>query len=363
MLAEIQTSHATEAGVNVLRKSVYRNMDFDSAEQGPEHFSAPAEVSAQGLDSFIADLKLKHAEERRILLKVYTKEWKTSEKAVETIAAKRAERNKLSLDKKRLAALPAEKPNERERYLPELEKYIKAAPKVVSFMEYIVKAYVYTGRAKDLGGRQYEEVAPIGSYGYVVRHYENVDSWSFGIEGARKIDEHTYLLVIPKESKAKISDTVRAYDPPRWSFGLLGGMGVGIPSNGSFSAAGGGGKGLALFYLGKDLKDQEVSLQALGGYDYFPGKDGGDAWKTASLSLGARFCLPFIGKWSRWYCAIGGGLFQDDGEKLAAGALVGLGLDFAVSRPVHLHIGGDFLGNKEKALLGGSAGLVFRLYK
>ena len=122
--------------------------------------------------------------------------------------------------------------------------------------------------------------------------------------------------------------------------------------------------GIAMFSVEPDEKGQIASLQATLGYDYFPGSGDASAWKTGSVSQAARFSLPLLFAWSRWFCTMGGGLYQTDSSKLQAGVEVGMGLDLAVSHPIHLQLGAEFLGNKTgAALLHFNAGLIYRLIR
>ncbi len=351
LLAEIDSNPVTmpDAAVNVVSKSIYRNMDFGAQNPGPEAFSAQAEISAQGLESFIADLELRNAGERRILLRIFTKGWKSSRN---TLGARD---RKLALDTRRSAPSI--------RYLPELRRYIEDAPGTISFIEYIVKAYVFTGRTLRRNNKDFEEVSPIGSYGYVVRHLSSTESWDFHIEGAQRIDDRTYIITIKTQGTTAITDHVRAIDPPRWSFGLLGGAGYGIPNSGTFTAPGAGGALSASFNVGLDELNRDYALAADLGYDYLPGSGGADPWRSWYLAASFRAGFPFMLQWLRPYLSVGAGVFQDASSDVLWGAALGTGLDIAVSRPVHFRLGADFIGTKTTALLHLSAGLVYRLLR
>lgn len=351
LLAEIDSSPAVTpaAAVNVVSRSIYRNMDFSAQNPGPEAFSAQAEISAQGLESFLADLELRNADERRILLRIFTKDWKSSRN---TLGARD---RKLALDARRIAPSM--------RYLPELRRYIEDAPGTISFIEYIVKAYVYTGRTIRRNSKDFEEVSPIGSYGYVVRHLSSTESWDFHIEGAQRIDDRTYIITIKTQGTTAITDHMRAIDPPRWSFGLAGGAGYGIPSSGTFTAPGGGGALSASFNLGLDELNRDYALAAELGYDRLPGSGGTEPWDSWYLAASFRAGFPFMLRWLRPYLSVGGGIFQDASSEPLFGAALGTGLDIAVTRPVHLRLGADFIGTRATAILHLGAGLVYRLLR
>jgi hypothetical protein len=212
-------------------------------------------------------------------------------------------------------------------------------------------------------GKSYEEVAAIGSYGYVVRHLSPTEGWDFRIDGARKIDDRTYIITLKKDSTTTITDHVGAIEPPHLSFGLLGGTGFGLPSAGNFSPAGGGGAVTASFSLGLDELNRDYALVAGLGYDYLPGIGGGEAWNAGSLSLSFKAGFPFVFSWLRPYLSVGGGIFLDSDSSVQFGAALGTGLEFAISRPIHLHLGADFLGSKTEAMIHLNAGLIYRIMK
>jgi hypothetical protein len=350
--------------VNVVSKSVYRNMNFDAQNPRGESFAALAEISARGLEAFIADLALRNSGERKILLRIFARNWKSSRKTLGAIDKRLTSRKAQAIiPSSPVKAVPAGKTVLAERYLRELRPYIQEAPGTISFIEYIVKAYVYTGRTLVRNKKNYEEVAAIGSYGHVVRHSSSTEAWDFNIEGARKIDDWTYELIIRTDGTARITDHVKAIDPPKWNFGFLGGAGYGIPSSGNFTSAGAGGALTASFNLGLDELNRDYALVAGLGYDYLPGIGGGEPWSTGSIFLSFKAAFPFLFSWTRPYLSVGGGLFLDGSTSLQFGAALGAGIDLAVSRPFHLQLGADFLGTKEEALLHLNAGVIYRSMK
>ena len=69
-------------------------------------------------------------------------------------------------------------------YFFETLPFILEADNTISFIEYIVKGYLYTGKKLIVRGEERELVEPIGSYGHIVRHIGPVEEWDFYIEGA-----------------------------------------------------------------------------------------------------------------------------------------------------------------------------------
>lgn len=99
-------------------------------------------------------------------------------------------------------------------YLEQTLPYIRNASKTVSFIEYVVKAYLYTGRVITRDGQRYEEVKPAGSYGYVVHHIGKVGAWDSQMKNARirKFDDTTYVMSIPAGSALEVMDSLRAVE-------------------------------------------------------------------------------------------------------------------------------------------------------
>jgi hypothetical protein len=369
VLAEIETradtlTPGTEAdAVNVVARSAWNNMDFTPVNAGGP-FTGHAEISGRGYESFFAGAEERRAGDRRILLRLYTREWKVNATSLARIDRQR----ELLALARRQSPDPKSPPQKipwftEPPYIDELRSYITAAPGPVSFAEYIVKAYLMTGRQGTGKLARFEEVVPIGSYGYVVRHLRSTEAWDLGIgedASIEKIDDRTYIVTVSSRGVAKVADNVRAIDPPKWSFGLMGGAGfpAGIPSPGA--GIGGGGAFSADFSLGRDVNDREYFLQALLGFDYLPGTGGSGAWNAGSLAINFRASFPFF-RWMRPYLSVGGGALLNPSLSPEIAAAAGAGLDIAVSRPLHIRIGGDVLANATRALFHASAGVVYRL--
>jgi hypothetical protein len=353
--------------VNVITRSVARNMNFSAENPGHEGFSSTARITPSRGELLADKVLRKSSPDQKVLLRIYTREWKTSKKTLKAFDDEVARRKAASTELARRERPPAafKKIKAERPYTEELRKYVIEAEGTISFTEYIVKAFVYTGKFIEKDGKRIDEVLPMGSYGYVVRHSGSVEGWDIRISCAEdqeltKLNDRAYILTLKKSQPVSIADHIRGIEPPRWSFGLLGGTSIGAMGSAGFTSWSGGGQALAIYSLGYDEKEQEVAVQAQGGYDYLP--DDPDDWKTGSFSLALRTSLPFISDWSRWYCSLGCGVYQDSSSDFKVGMTVGFGLDIAVSRPVHLVLGGDFLGWKTgDALIHLNAGLLYRL--
>jgi len=371
LLAEIETRGGSPGApttpseaVNVVIRSAWNNMDFTAVNDGRQ-FSGTSEISAKGYESFFKDDEAKRSGDRRILLRLYAKEWKASANTLAGIDKQRALAARASLESggakpgspqaTRISELP---------YLEELRGYIHAAPGTISFTEYVVKAYLMTGKYGKGKLAKFEEVVPIGSYGYVVRHLGSTEYWDIGIEGAnvKKIDDRTYIITIKKDETGTVTDRVKAIDPATWSFGLLGGAGFAAGNPSPAVGTGGGGALSANLSMGRDELNREYFLQAVLGFDYLPGTGGTAAWNAGTVALNFKASFPFF-SWMRPYLSVGGGVFLNTSSSLELGAALGAGLDLAISRSLHLQLGADFLGSKTQALFHVNAGLIYRLLK
>lgn len=366
MLVEIETKQDTTTSsstpanaVNVVSRSMYRNMNFDAAN-AVKGFVGNSEISGKGLESFIADLKTRTSTDRKILLRLFRRDWKTSRSTLADFEKKQELAARTGLSPSSSTPVPLKPKLADLQYLDEIRSYIATAPGTISFAEYVVKAYLFTGSSIQKGSRQLQEVVPIGSYGYVVRHLGNAEDWDFRIQGAEKINDTTYIIQVAKDGSVKVKDLVKAVEPPRWTFGLFGGAGFAAGTASPPMGTGGGGVMSAQFSLNRDELDREWALKALLGFEYLPGIGGASSWNAGNISAGMDVYLPFA-TWMRPYLSLQFGLFLSPSTTLQIGAGVGAGLDFAVSRPVHLQLGADFLGNTTQLLLRVNAGLVYRL--
>jgi len=226
-----------------------------------------------------------------------------------------------------------------------------------------VKAYLYTGRAITNGTREFEEVVPVGSYGYVVRHVGQTEDWEFRISGAERIDATTYLLRIPAGTTKRVTDEVKALEPPRLGFGLLGGCAIPLGALPGSYGVGPAGAISAAFNLGRDDRGVDYWVQALLGYDYLPAAGiTPSAWHLGSATALFRVSFPFT-KWLRPFLSVGGGVFLSAAGSIEGAAVVGTGLELAPWYSVHFQLGVDLFGNPNGVLAHAQGGVIYRLRK
>jgi hypothetical protein len=346
ILVEIETGAGSGDAVNIVTRSVHRNMNFD-AQNAVQAFSSKAEIGAEG---YVSGLRMSASAGTRFLLRLFTRQWNVSPKDVQNL-----EPHTMYAPAARVgvqAAGAAEPP-----YLAELLRYILKERQRVFFIEYVVKAYRFTDNKITIGKKTFDEVVPVGSYGYVVRHVGQTDDWDFRIEGAQKIDDTTYILTVPPGGRSgTVSDYVRARKPPRFSFGLLAGAGTQLADTVPGYGAGPGGVLSAAWNMGRDDNGVDLSLQALLGYDYMTG------WNNINLTGLFRTSF-YLAKWLRPYLAFGPGGFLDATGTPRFAWVLGTGLELGSWYSFHLQAGVDFSVCRALGTVVGHAsiGLIYRM--
>jgi hypothetical protein len=298
--------------------------------------------------------------ETKFLLRIFTRTWSLSPEQIKKFDTKPAVSESTRLAAANVSAAPPPAQIAKPLYFAELLPYIREAAHNVFFIEYVVKAYLYTGDFVTTGKKKLEKVVPVGSYGYVVRHFGQTEDWDFRIQGAQKIDATTYILRFPAGKTKSVMDSVRALKPPRWSFGLLAGS--------AFQARDFPGykPGLntvasAAFNICQDDMGIGYSLQALLGYDYLPAKGTtAAAWHVGSFTGLARFTFPFL-PWVRPFLTMGGGAFLSPTRSIEGTVMVGTGIEIAPWYNLHFQLGIDMLGNTNKVIAQANVGLIYRI--
>jgi hypothetical protein len=204
-----------------------------------------------------------------------------------------------------------------------------------SRVEYIVKGYRITGGTVTLDGTSTAMAVPIGSYGYIVSHDGPVDGWEFSLEGpgVEPLDDQTYLITIPAETKVVVWDTITPIEPPKWRVQLAGG--VALPVTG-FASLGAGPNALA--GVGYFLTDA-ISIHGVFGFNRLLGD--GTAGDLMHASAVARFWRPIDTDLSV-FAGVGAGYYF--GDALAAGedgGNLGAGITWSPSRVLELELGVD----------------------
>lgn len=348
MLVELETRDNTAASgtaadaINIITKSVCRNMNFDAENAGKTSFVHKAEIDGRGYEALLSG-DAKGSSQRKILLRLFTKTWKATPGILKAQALAKAKLARASL-----AAGGAIPPKSKDAaldlpYQKELAGVISKSTGTISFTEYIVKAYLYTGLSTRLGGKKMDELAPIGSYGYVVRHEGPTEDWDTLIKGemVKKIDASTYLIGAEKDGAVKVTDTARAIAPAKWHFTGLGSASFAVANKPGAYGAGAGGQFTAEYDFGPDDKNINRIIQLGIGYDYAPSLTGDDI-QAASLWAALRGAHQ-ENSWLKSYGTFGAGLLMRLTDAYPCWVL-GLGLELTPWRQVHFRLGGDFLG-------------------
>ena len=326
---------STDNEADIVTKSVHRNMNFDALNDGPVIFIHPAEISAQGYG-----LPPQGDQEHKILLRIFTKTWNIDKDEV------------ISIQEDNKRGIGRENP-----YFFETLPFILEADNTITFIEYIVKGYLYTGKKLIVRGEERELVEPIGSYGHIVRHIGPVEEWDFYIEGAERIDKHTYIITIPPEQTATIIDNVKAIEPPKYRIHISGGA---IFPIGTFADDYKIGPN---FILGAGYyHNPQYSLHLLFRYNYlYSNASGVDDTTLMSLSLNARRHFPLGNNFS-FFAGIGGGAYFDTDSNVETGGNAGAGINFRLSRYMELEAGADYhyMIDSENQYIHGHAGVLFR---
>jgi len=354
MLVEVDVFGNDEANpqneVNIRTRSVYRNMDFTPVND-VDAFERASQI--------VAPLSLHTESGGRgdILLRVYTREWtlepddKRRLALAHAFAAQGPSGQTIIYKRPPPALIAGAAP-----HLVEIWPYIEEATAPVHFIEFIVKAFAYTGRTVTSNGVRHDEVVPSGSYGYVVRHKGEIEAWDFHILGAEKTGEHAYLVQLSPGDAAEVTDHVNALIPPRWA--VTAAAGLAIPELVNVS---GYKIGPNATVEGAFLLDSQYSLNAQLGYAYMPPSDTTtDPWHEGRLSLFFQSSFDLL-PWLRPFLTVGGGVFVNSTGGLSGGAVVATGIGFRLGRAMDLRFGVDFIGNSNHGNVHTAGGTVVRL--
>jgi PKD repeat protein len=293
----------------IVTKSVHRNMNFDAVNEGAK-FVHKADISALGYG-----IPPDGGPDQKFILRIFTRTWQVDlgdekNKAVLESKPERAGIAAASLRSRIPAGMPAAFHDDLLRQKDVLLRYAQNGTKVVSYIEYIVRGFLFTGKTATVNGKTLEVVRAVGSYGHLVHHEGRVEDWDFQItgEGVTRLNKDTYLLKIPAEQTKRVFDNVKAREPPRWE--LHAGGGATFPM-GTLAATHGlgwnafGGIGYHPW--------PELSLHLLGGYSYLPAQGASTAAaQSLDLSLNAR-AHAWLGTFISPYAGGGFGIYTDPG--------------------------------------------------
>lgn len=339
----------------IVTKSVHRNMNFD-AQNAAEGFIHKADISAIGYG-----MPLTGEPNQKFLLRIFTRTWEVNLNDKKIIAAlggsqKEPGERSGSIPAGMSAALYNDLMGQRDILL----RYVSEKKKVVSYIEYIVKGFLYTGKTAVSDGRTLDIVRSIGSYGHLVRHEGRVEDWEFSItgQGITRLNRNTYLLEIPQEQTKRVFDNVKALEPPKWS--ILVGSGAAIPLNAlaqeystGFNAIGGIGYHAI----------PELSVDLLFGCNFLPARTPplADA-RLLSLSLNARCHAP-LSNIGFLYAGGGPGAYAVPGlSSFLAGANGGAGIELRLAHKLMIEAGAEYhhVFGSNTQYVHGHVGMVLR---
>jgi hypothetical protein len=326
-------------------------MNFTPANDADDAFSNTSQI--------VAPLTIGEGTDREgdILLRVYTREWTVEPEehaelraAYSVLVEGPAGRSEL------LKPLPPVLVDERVPHLVQVWPLVQEASGVVSFVEFIVKAFAYTGRTITVEGVEHDGVVPTGSYGYMVHHEGGVEEWDLHIQGAEKIGKNSYLVRVPLGTATDVTDYVDALEPARWAVVVAGGVAFpGLTNPGAYRV------GPSVTLEGARLGEGPWSLHAQLGYAYMaPAGATSGPWHEVRLAsyLQRRF---EVFPWMLPFLTLGGGLLLNEDGDISAGAAIAGGIDFRLNRALDIRFGIDFIGNVNHSNVHAGVGTVFRL--
>jgi len=302
------------AGANILRKSAWRNVNFQAASKVTDF----ARISTVGCGA-PHDSAGKH----RVLLEVKTREWSSASTRATALSKQAAE-----------------------------------GKSIQSYMEYLVYAYYDNGDTLTISDQKYYLFEPIASFGYVFHHPDEVFNWLNSIEGAKKVREGLYVIDIAPESQEEIKLRIKAVEPSGFSVSLHAGAATPL-ANLSSSYATGFNISLDLSYELSPL----LSLVLFGGYNHLPGATSSiDAASIVNVTLDLR-ATARLRRALYAYAQAGLSLYLQDFSTLDSGYSGGLGLGLTLGPRLRLEAGADYHStfSQWNWLLQSHAGIVFRL--
>ncbi len=202
----LATIDSNDASVRFLNKSVYRNMDFESASV----VSQDAEISAKG---YGPPPQCRSAQEFVITVDSQTQKYDLRDNAFISVNSLKS-----SLEPAETARIP-------------LDKFRKGLSEATIW---IARAYRKTCTALIINGTPYEYAETVGSFGYVVGHAGQAIGWAQnftgkGLEPQREAG--VYTMKITPETVATVNTTIVAVDIsrpwelvyllPRWAWLII----------------------------------------------------------------------------------------------------------------------------------------------
>jgi PKD repeat protein len=284
---------------NIITKSVYRNMNFGTASI----FSQPAEVSTRGYGA------PPDGQEKHRFLIIVNRRWYQQDP-----------------DKKHLTLSSTRNPSEMD----------EGTSAVGDGVEWSAHGYLYTGKQIIINGTAYDIVKPVGSFGHVLTHDEEVVTWEYELEGAEEEDDDLFVLEVAEDSSVMITPKVWPVEFLPYSLSIHAGSitPIGTLAN-NYST------GFTAFAdFGWRFKKQ-LMIILFSGINWFPEKSGGQVYWNISTNLDVRYLLPLRGKLLP-YVQAGPGIYYDDSNTVSYGVNSGLGISYKLNSRLNLELGADY---------------------
>ena len=341
-------------GVNFMRNSVYRNMDF----VGASTFTRLSDISVAGLEETPAG-------ERDVYLYV-TKE-NLPEYAFEYFNGDDDDDPKLSTTKTPPSQQPSQSPpvppaggqdddegnDDAEEIVldKKIVTHATTVPQKLVLDEYdrgpvggmtgrlIVRAYHDTGVDLTVDENRISRLLlPQTSYGYVVTHEGGMEGWKTFHEGTEQssVNENLYRVAAPDGGAATIEDVIIAIEPKRWSIAFLGGVMIPNGSLATTQSTGLGGRLSVEYFL-----QSHHALTVEAGLGQFSFGSGGGA--GSSLAKGLVTYRLYLGEERlRPYGTLGLGGYQFGSGSVQAGGMIGAGAHWLFSHTLGLDVAFNF---------------------
>jgi hypothetical protein len=308
----VQAIIHSNQNAKIVRSSVYRNMNFVDASA----FSRKAEISTHGYGK-----PPSHWKKQKYVIRVSRRQWQVLRKP-----DKPGIKTNTGGDTRPKGPADDNEGGRGDGTAGDGNGNASGAENTDSYLSWAAYGYRYNGRSVFINNRPYYLADSMGSFGYVVHHEGDVMQWDADIEGADKVDEHTYTLEIPPESVAEVVTNIT---PKEFS---------------GFAASIHAGASLPLGTLANDYTlgfnviadvsyriTPEISIIAMLGYNYFPAANSGeDGTSIVNITLNGRY-TTVLGAGFSAYAGAGPDIFVQDFTTLLYGFNVGAGVDYEAS--------------------------------
>lgn len=304
----------TGPGLNFIRDSAYRNMDFVDASK----FSRKAEISVIGLPS------LQSSDKRDVYLYI---EQRNMPKFTSPSQTEKYEGG-FYAQTGEIEIMEAMKFDERkadDKEVVTFDDVVKMRP------TYIVHAYHDTGKIVTINGDKHPLLMPQTSFGYFLNHEGDLEGWSSQLKGAGlvKLSPYWYKIAVPNDGVATVTTTIKAIEP---NFAISVRLGSDIP-HGTFSTM--VNSGLSLNAGIEYLLSRYLSIEAIFGYHHFTDNSLGTDQKIYQFSSNVRYFYPLSLR-LRSFIIAGAGMYSLEPGDSDLGYNAGVGIDLYLTNQLAL---------------------------